>query len=423
MKRRFRMVALIATVLFTGAYFTACDDDDDDDNGNGLASTLSVENIATVMDFVQSGTFQHSQATPVTTPGQSTTFKFNAGKGQALMFATMYGYSNDMFFAPENPGIELFNSDGTPITGDVSAKIKLWDNGTRINQAPGANVPRPGVAENAKVTMITDKDAQGYSYLPASDLMKVELAFDANTSEFTATITNISGGKANETPFSPGVWTVSNILDGKLVNDKPFFEKDKESSNQLTALAETGNNKPLYEMVEDMTGIITGISPVLVVVYTGDTNPIFEVGKKDPGLGLSKLAQTGDASQLKSSLERERLVRRVYVFGDKPALPGQKIEGNFEADRNDKIAIVTMFGYSNDWFYSNPTAIAGQTLGDQTSKFTLYDDGTALNQYPGAGNAQALFTGKQIAEDKVISAVDNTYPVPAVNKVIKVTIR
>src|SRR3546814_6629925 len=66
-----------------------------------------------------------------------------------ISFATMYGWSNDLFFAPENPGIKLYEDDGTPIEGIVSSQIKLWDNGTRINQAPGETVMHPGTAEAA----------------------------------------------------------------------------------------------------------------------------------------------------------------------------------------------------------------------------------------------------------------------------------
>ena len=54
--------------------------------------------------------------------------------------------------------------------------------------------------------------------------LKLNLDYNEASSEFTLTITNTSGGTANETPFSPGVWAVSNILlDGKLINNAPFF--------------------------------------------------------------------------------------------------------------------------------------------------------------------------------------------------------
>lgn len=421
MKRKFLPFAIVAIALISFVGFTSCDDDDDDGVNYDGTGVIAFENIVETKEFVQSGTFDNAGS--VIAPGQSVSFTFNAGKGQSLMLATMYGNSNDAFFAPLNPGIPLFKADGTPNTGDVSSYIRLWDNGTRINQQPGASVTHPGVADNGNVTMITSTDAQGHSYLSASELMKLNLTYNKSRSEFTLTIKNNTGGTINETPFSPGVWVVSNILDGKPINEVPFFNVDHKSSTQLTTLSETGNNKPLHEMAEDMTGIITGLSPALVVIYTGDVNPIYELNKKDAGLGLQALAQTGSTTQLAESLKKMANVRHVYIAGSKAIAPGQKEEVVFDALRGDKIAFATMFGYSNDWFYSNNAAIDALSKGDITNKTVLLDNGTALNQYPGAGNLQALFGGTSEPEDKVIVAVDNTYPVPSVANVIKVTIR
>lgn len=419
MKKRFLFTVMVS-VVFAVPVLTSCDDDDDDNKSNN--AVITVENVAEVKDFVQSGTFRMAGSQAVILPGQSVSITFNAGKGQALMFATMYGYSNDIFFAPENPGIELFNSDGIAVTGNVSSKVKLWDNGTRMNQAPGAEVTHPGTAESGNVTMIDGKDAQGNTFLAASDLMELTLAYTSTTSEFTLTIKNISEGTANETPFSPGVWVVSNKSGNGLVNDKPFFTSEEKSTEALTTLAETGNNTPLSEWSEGRTGIMTGLSPVVVVVYSGDTNPFFKLGGKS-GVGLKELAQTGNPKLLKEDLESERIVKKVYVIGDASITPGEKKEINFEAHDNHNISFATMFGYSNDWFYGNSETIDSKTKGDITSKVELFDSGTGVNQYPGAGNSQALFGGTPVTEDKEISIVGETYPVPAVSKVIKVTLR
>ena len=101
------------------------------------SNTITIENVLDSKPLVESGTFKGTGTPPVILPGQSVSFSFSAAKNQRLTFATMYGWSNDLFFAPANPGIKLYNDDGTPITGDVSAQIKLWDNGTRVNQTPG----------------------------------------------------------------------------------------------------------------------------------------------------------------------------------------------------------------------------------------------------------------------------------------------
>lgn len=140
-------------------------------------------------------------------------------------------------------------------------------------------------------------------------------------------------------------------------------------------------------------------------------------------MGLTNLAQKGDASMLKMSLEKMSNVKKVYIAGKAPVAPGEKIEVQFDAAENDHIAYATMFGYSNDWFYANDAMIPANFKGDVTDKTALFDDGTAVSQYPGAGNAQGLFTGKPEKEEKNIMKVDNMFPVPAINKVLKIVIK
>ncbi|MGO1650718.1 MAG: spondin domain-containing protein [Sphingobacterium sp.] len=80
--------------------------------GQPQTGTFTVENVTEVKDFVQSDTFKGAGDPPVVSPGQSVSIKFNAGKGQHLAFATMYGASKDWFFAPENPGLKLYDDQG-----------------------------------------------------------------------------------------------------------------------------------------------------------------------------------------------------------------------------------------------------------------------------------------------------------------------
>lgn len=414
MKKHYLPAVLAAALLFAGFAFTSCDDDDDN-AAPGTRPTIKFENVVATKNYVQSGTFGAAEV------GKTTEFTFHAAKGERLMFATMYGYSNDLFFAPENPGIELFDDSGVPYTGVIANAVKLWDNGTRVNELPGPDVNHPGVAQAGVVTEVNGTDTEGHSYLPASSLLQVSLAYDAVESLFTCTITNISAGTANETPFSGGVFVVSNILDGDLVMDKPFFNIDQKSGVELTALAEAGNVDPLNELVASQTGIITTLQSAIIVVYTGDTNPIYQLGQKDAQLGLSALAQRGDPDPLQTSLGKVPQVRKIYVI-KQTVLPGESMECTYEAEANEKVAFAAMFGYSNDWFFANGPSLAALTKGDVTSKTVLLDDGTAVSQYPGAGNAQSLFDGTPMPEDEAISAVGDTFPVPAVDQIIKVTI-
>ncbi|WP_336836342.1 spondin domain-containing protein [Sphingobacterium siyangense] len=134
------------------------------------ATTITIENVLDSKPLVESGSFKNTGASPVVMPGEAISIKFSAAKGQALSFATMYGWSNDLFFAPANPGIKLYQDNGTPVEGDVSAQIKLWDNGTRINQMPGAAVIHPGTTETlVKSEIVREEYKNNVSALDVGD--------------------------------------------------------------------------------------------------------------------------------------------------------------------------------------------------------------------------------------------------------------
>ncbi|MBB6332466.1 hypothetical protein HNP24_003458 [Chryseobacterium sediminis] len=407
MNKLFFRTTVLAAVISAAFTLSSCSDSNDDMMTDmSFQRTITVENVATPKDFVQSGSFQGTGTPPVIMPGQSVSFKFNAGKAQALMFATMYGASKDWFFASQQPGIKLFDSNGNAITGDVSSSVLLWDNGTKDNMT--------GQAESKPIMQVPNVNA--------SQLMKLNLAYNDVTSEFTLTVTNTSGGTANETPFSPGVWAVSNYNGSQLLNNAPFFTPNALSNPEITDIAQMGNISKMMTKLNANTGIMTGLSPTLIIVYRGDKNPIYELGKTDSGMGLKDIAQFGNVTKLQNSLKSLSNVKGVYIAGNAPVAPGSKVTTSFNAELGDKIAYATMFGFSNDWFYANEQSIDANTKGDITSKTSLFDSGTGIDQYPGAGNHQALFGGTPQSENMVISKVGTQYPVPAVQNVIKVTV-
>ncbi len=408
------------------------------DNGNMpqiSAASITIENVLDSRPLVESGTFKNNGASPLIMPGESVSFQFAAAKGQALTFATMYGWSNDLFFAPVNPGIKVYQDNGTPIEGDVSSQIRLWDNGTRVNQIPGASVSHPGTASAAQnVTEVNGTDAQGNSYAAASSLMKVNLHYEGN-STFTVTITNTSGTTSNPTPFSPGVWAVSYIAGGTLLNPNPLYEAGKPTANGLTNIAEMGDNSILGTYLAGQTGIFTPLSPVLVVVYSGSENPIYKTGQKDQGKGLKELAQKGDASNLAAYLKTVPGVRDVYVLAAQNTtvlLPkigsqmGGSVSQSLNVAQGDRIAIATMYGFSNDWFFaSKDNGTDAMQKGDISSSIGLFDNGTAINQFPGAGITQFNLSGTPLEESKAIEPVPNPNmftTLPAIPQIIKVTL-
>ncbi len=423
-----------AAVALLPLTFTACKKDNNTTTPS-QKSTITVENVLKSEPLVESGTFQGTGSPALILPGQSVTIQFSAAKGEALTFASMYGWSNDLFFAPANHGIMVYDANGNPIEGDVSSQIKLWDNGTRINQVPGAAVSHPGTADNKNITEVNGTDAQGNKYLAASSLVSATLKYNGN-SVFTLTLKNTSGGTANETPLSPGVWAVSYIVGGQLQNTAPLYTSGQPTANGLTNIAEAGDNTALSAYIKSITGIFTPLSPVLVVIYNGIDNPIYKEGENDRGQGLKLIAQQGNAANLAAYLKGKPGIKAVYVL---PAptttvlLPvigaqaGGIVSQDITVSKGDRLAIATMYGFSNDWFFTSvDNGVDATTKGDISSTIKLYDDGTAVNQFPGAGITQFNLAGTPLQESKPIAAVPNPNEfttLPAIQNIIKVKLK
>lgn len=396
-------IVVIITTLLT---VISCTDRPSEVYNEELQRTITFENLSVPKDFVESGSFSEANNIEIF-PGQSTTINFSAGKTQSLMLATMYGASKDWFFASKQPGIKLFDDNGNAIIGDVSSEILLWDNGTKNNTT--------GAIENNPVQLVEG--------INASKLMRAQLDFNKVTSVFTLTLTNTSKGTDHETAFSPGVWAISNFNGKTLLNTTPFFTAGETSNSEITDIAEKGNITKMLNKLETQTGIMTTLSPALVVVYKGSKNPIFQVGTSDYGLGLKDIAQRGDATTLKNELLKMSNVTSVTIIGNAPLSFGQKASATVAIQATEKIAYVTMFGSSNDWFFANQEPIDFNQKGDISSITQLYDSGTGIDQYPGAGNNQTLFGGIPTLENKAISTITKNYPVPNINKIIKVNIQ
>lgn len=109
-------------------------------------------------------------------PGGVFEITFEAEPGDRFSFATMFAQSNDLFFAPDPDGIDLFDGS-SPIDGDITDDVFLWDAGTEFNQEPGVGpdqaprqvAPNTGADEDGVVLPIEDID-DGYTY-PAVDQM------------------------------------------------------------------------------------------------------------------------------------------------------------------------------------------------------------------------------------------------------------
>ena len=168
------------------------------DRGKGLERLAEDGNPAVLAAAVQrqqgivaSGTFliPTGDAMPgPATPGKAFEFTFTAEPGQRLTFATMFGQSNDLFLAPDDRGILLFDSKGDVMSGDITSLIYLWDAGTEVNQEPGLGpdqaprqkAPNTGAAERKPVRLVKDvKDR--FTYPKVSEILRVTVTPAAAT--------------------------------------------------------------------------------------------------------------------------------------------------------------------------------------------------------------------------------------------------
>ena len=115
-------------------------------------------------------------------PGKAYEFEFTSVPGQRLTVATMFAQSNDLFYAPDDAGIALFEN-GQPIRGDITRRLRLWDVGTEVNEEPGfggsqaprQSAPNTGIAEHRPVRPIEDVN-DGYTYPPVDQVIRVTIS-------------------------------------------------------------------------------------------------------------------------------------------------------------------------------------------------------------------------------------------------------
>ncbi len=373
---------------------------------------VTIENIFEGKDYFDSGT------TGFLEPGMSETITFHAGKGHYLSFATMFVQSNDLFYAPPENGLALYDASGDPVTGDVTSMIDLWDAGTEVNEMPGTGPnqaprqsgPDTGMDENGNVVLVND----GYTYPSDEDVIMVSLAHDGGT-EFTLTIKNVSDKGSFATPLAPGVWVVHSM------EQMPLFIDGSPASGGLEDLAEDGDNSILTTALDEMSGYVSPFAPGAFSLLNND--PVFKEGMS-ASESLEALAEDGDPSGFSN-------VFNTPVGGSAPApiFPGESYEFTFEAAKGEKLSFATMLVQSNDLFIGHEGIKIfqdGEYLeGNITSMLKLWDAFTELNEYPGAGNNQAprqdgLDTGTDESGD--VQEVNDGFSYPPVDQMIKVTI-
>ncbi|MCB0429483.1 MAG: spondin domain-containing protein, partial [Flavobacteriales bacterium] len=147
------------------------------EDGNPTVIDMALDGMSDITKGIFSMPDGGSSAGPLF-PGHSFTFMFKASKGDRLSFGSMFGQSNDIFFGFDDKGLALWKGN-TPVSGDVTSYVKLWDAGTEVNERPGLGInqaprqsgPNTGPDENGVVMQVND----GFTYPSVGQLVKVTI--------------------------------------------------------------------------------------------------------------------------------------------------------------------------------------------------------------------------------------------------------
>jgi hypothetical protein len=248
-----------------------------------------------------------------TLPGDSLIWVFMPPKGAKLSFVTMFGQSNDWFFAPDTDGIPLWNDQGDPVTGDITSRIHLWDAGTEMDETPFAG-PNQGPRQAGPNTGAADPDNRVR--------MVMDTAF-ATGHFFTAGLESMSDGSfrvtlkvlaSSKTPISPAVYQVflgshaffaagmpdkgmglERIAEdgnaGVLAGNIAGYDFGNAAGNVQVTLASMGDGKFEAKIMAKSAGV-TPVAPGTYSLHQG-SSPLFTPGKKAPD-GLEALAEDAD---------------------------------------------------------------------------------------------------------------------------------
>jgi len=283
-----------------------------------------------------------------------------------------------------------------------------------MNQMPGAGNMHDGADTQDNVQLMSAV-GDGYDYGMVATNLEVTLEYDGN-SMFTLTIHNLDG---STTPISPVAWVVHSSAN-------PLFEAGTPDYGYgLEEIAESGNTGPLGAYLDANSGYVSPIAPVHWVLHDKKDYPVFTDGSPDYGMGLETLAETGNPGPLYNSLMGEGYETGFQVTRtdgtDGPLFPGQKYVFTINGQVGQTLSLTSMLGNSNDIFFSfGDEGIKlnnGAAPMDVTHLIELYDAGTEVNEYPGTK------TEANTVENGVVQIVNDGFPWPAADQVIKVTIQ
>lgn len=457
------MKKLVLKILLLSVLVVSCSEDDDvNTQDDSVSLRVTIENVLSPTSYFSGGLsavpIGESSPGPIF-PGGAYEFSFNAGPnvlpgdgGTRVNFLTMFVQSNDLFLAPNGDGIELYDASGNPNSGDVTAQVKLWDAGTEVNEITGSDNQKPqqepdaedqGMDENGVVTEITG-NSDGTNMLPdVTEVAQVTLTYNGETN-FTLRIENVSDMTTIATP-AQGVGTTAAVPMSPVVyvihtSPNPFFVTGETASEGVENIAEDGFASVENDRIAANSGLIVPLSPGVWAVHGQGINPLYTNGQPDNGEGLEGIAEDGTPEDLAAALNTKAGVFSSNLFNTPdgssnpgPIGPDTSYSFDITANPGDYLSFATMFIQSNDWIYTfsegglplfNGNAVF---TGDATTEVRLYDVGTEIDEFPGAGLNQVIRqSGLDTGPADPNTTVRQVNPLPAnvppVSSVIRVTI-
>ena len=335
------------------------------DRGQGLAALAEDGSPVALNDAVsgrtgvaESGIFNTpdgANAPAPIFPGEAYEFMVTTtANASRLSLATMFVQSNDLFVAPAAAGIELFDVNGDPLSGDITDLLELWDVGSERNEAPGMGpnqAPRQagaGTGPSEGRVAAFNNTTRG---LPLPQDI-VDVAVRESNGEYTVVVTNVSATSAViDTPIAPVFFATHD-------DTWRLFESGGTASAGLEELAEDGSPAGLVGEHSGAAG--TG---------SVGAQPITDQRPNDPAGPMS----TGESYTFS-----------VTPTADFPALSMAMMV----VQTNDAFLTLGSDGVMLLDSAGAPRA-AADVAADIKAQLAVWDAGTEANEVPGVGPNQA----------------------------------
>lgn len=369
--------------------FSSCSEDEPTQETTSFRITLT-NAINLLSTHIFNTPVGESAPAPIANQGGQYAITFKASVGSKLNFASMLANSNDWFFAADPDGIDLFGTDGMPMTGDITDNIRLYDAGTEEEDPTTiATVP-----DGATMGAPDDNTNVRTQQQDISNYLMANLTY--NNGEFTLTLT-----KQQDGILTPGIVVV-------YAADNPIFTMGEADRGQgLKALAEAGNPQELYDYYNMMgsngaplrlSASHTPFSPAVVYAFDADSDPLFTQGEAvKAGSGLEELAEDGNNQLIFDYLKGLGLPAAQSNEAGGIG-PNGSLTFDIDVPQGYKLGLAAMFVQSNDWFVAFNNAgvalfdAAGRPISgtDASTQLYLYDAGTEADETVGMGMNQPM---------------------------------